>query len=115
MENENLRIGNSVLLEQKKRELEEESGRKLERCKRELEEEYKAKEAAMIETTADIVSKYQSAVSYCENLANEIKDVKDREEKRDSINRLKERFSNTKHELQTGADHGSTSYYGWAK
>ncbi|MCI7349643.1 MAG: hypothetical protein MSH60_02700 [Ruminococcus sp.] len=115
MENESLRIGNSVLLEQKRKKLEEDSDRELERRKCELEEEYKAKEAAMIEKTADMVSKYQSAVSYCENLANEIKDVKDREEKRDSINRLKERFSNTKHELQTGANHGSTSYYGWAK
>lgn len=115
MENESLRIGNSVLLEQKRKKLEEDSDRELERRKCELEEEYKAKEAAMIEKTADMVSKYQSAVSYCENLANEIKDVKDREEKRDSINRLKERFSNTKHELQTAANHGSTSYYGWAK
>lgn len=112
MENESLRIGNSVLLEQKRKELEEYADRELERRKCELEKEYKAKEADMIEKTADIVSKYQSAVSYCEKLANEIKDVKDREEQRDSINRLKERFSNTKHELQTGADYGSTSYYG---
>lgn len=91
-----MRVGRNVLLEQKKKELEEESDRELTSCKRELEEKNKAKEASLMTKVAELAG----GVSECEKLLSELKDVKAKEEYSAKINRLKNRFENSKLDLQ---------------
>lgn len=91
-----LRVGRNVLLEQKKKELKEESDRELTRCKHELEEEYRSKEADLMTKVAELAE----GISECEKLLNELKDVKAKEEYSAKINRLKNRFDNSKLDLQ---------------
>lgn len=50
---ESLRVGRNVMLEQKKKELEEESDRELTRRKRELEEKNKAAKASLMKKVAE--------------------------------------------------------------
>lgn len=93
---ESLRVGRNVLLEQKKKELEEESDRELTSCKRELEEKNKAAKASLMKKVAELAD----GISECEKLLSELKDVKAKEEYSAKINRLKNRFENSELDLQ---------------